>query len=151
VSWVREGGVSFFFICFTARGVSDGWLIVEDDDFVDAEYGQGAGDGAGQVGFGVVRFGVADYGRCYSDGDGGFAWISWGEDSGWFGCVWFIGVSVDGAGVAGEFSFLGRVSEIEIGKSVMVLPCLSASWIDLYENRIQSRSHFDASNQHQNL
>jgi hypothetical protein len=61
MSWVREGGVAFL-IVGAGVGGGDHRLVVEDDDFVDAEDGEGAGDDAGQVGFGVVRFGVADYG-----------------------------------------------------------------------------------------
>lgn len=59
VRGVREGRVLVFEFG-VARAA--GGVVFEDDDFVDAEDGEGAGYGAYEVGFLVVRFGAAK--RC---------------------------------------------------------------------------------------
>lgn len=90
------------------RGVFLVWLVIEDDDFVDAEDGEGASDRTGEVGLLVVGLCVGDDGAGNGDGECGFAGACGVEDGGWFGCVGF------GIWVIAAFSFLRMVDELRL-------------------------------------
>ena len=54
VVWVGECGVTLFVVGSSITVGGCGSFIIEDDNFVDAEDGESASDGAAEGGFGVV-------------------------------------------------------------------------------------------------
>lgn len=57
--WVGERSISVIVVGGAIGGLCGG-LVVEDDDFVDAKYGERPGKCASEVGLLIVRFGVGD-------------------------------------------------------------------------------------------
>jgi hypothetical protein len=130
---VGEGGVAFLIVCgwpllmfWTGVVGRRCWrLVVEDDYFVDVEDGEGAGDGAAEIGLLVVGFGVGDYTAWEGDGKSGCSGWPRVEDSGGFGCWWFIVVEMAIGAIGAGFG-----ARVGIVMSASMLSFLKIQWIE---------------------